>query len=331
MIVDPIYDNARLYRIRKETEDIKMEKKDIDWSNLSFGYQETDYSYVSNYKDGKWDDGQLTKDHTVTLNECAGVFQYAQTCFEGLKAYTTEDGRIVCFRPDLNAQRLKDSCERLEMPVFPEDRFVKAVEEVVKANAAWVPPYGSGATLYIRPYIMGTNAVIGVKPADEDFDSATTKALEFFERKGQTEIHRLNPIKDDTDTEYAIRLAIREGARSIVVLGATGSRIDHVLGNISLLGIGLESKTDISIIDTNNRIRMADKPVTIEKSAQYGRFVSLIAVTDDNEVSLRGFKYPVTDYSFDRFTSLGISNEIIDDHAVIDIHRGKFIIIESKD
>lgn len=144
-----------------------MEKKDIDWSNLSFGYQETDYSYVSNYKDGKWDDGQLTKDHTVTLNECAGVFQYAQTCFEGLKAYTTEDGRIVCFRPDLNAQRLKDSCERLEMPVFPEDRFVKAVEEVVKANAAWVPPYGSGATLYIRPYIMGTNAVIGVKPADE--------------------------------------------------------------------------------------------------------------------------------------------------------------------
>ena len=143
-----------------------------------------------------------------------------------------------------------------------------------------------------------------------DFDSTKTNAL---------------------DTEYAIRLAISEGARSIVVLGATGSRIDHVLGNISLLGIGLESKTDISIIDTNNRIRMADKPVTIEKSAQYGRFVSLIALTDDNEVSLRGFKYPVTDYSFDRFTSLGISNEIVDDHAVVDIHRGKFIIIESKD
>ncbi len=163
-----------------------------------------------------------------------------------------------------------------------------------------------------------------------DFDSTTTKALEYFEKKGQTEIRRLNPIKDDTDTEYAIRLAIREGARSIVVLGATGSRIDHVLGNISLLGIGLESGTDISIIDTNNRIRMADKPVTIEKSAQYGRFVSLIAVTDDNEVSLR-LKYSVTDYSFDRFTSLGISNEIIDDHAVVDIHRGKFIIIESKD
>ena len=163
-----------------------------------------------------------------------------------------------------------------------------------------------------------------------DFDSLDEQVKDAFlaDRRNVT---KLNPIKDDTDTEYAIRLAIREGARSIVMLGATGSRIDHVLGNISLLGIGLESGTDISIIDTNNRIRMADKPVTIEKSAQYGRFVSLIAVTDDNEVSLRGFKYPVTDYSFDRFTSLGISNEIIDDHAVIDIHRGKFIIIESKD
>ena len=128
---------------------------------------ETDYSYVSYYKDGKWDDGALTSEHTVTLNECACVFQYAQTCFEGLKAYTTEDGRIVTFRPDLNAKRMADSAERLRMPVFPEDKFIEAVKMVVKANAAYVPPFGSGATLYIRPYMMGTNAVIGVKPATE--------------------------------------------------------------------------------------------------------------------------------------------------------------------
>ena len=128
---------------------------------------ETDYSYVSYYKDGKWDDGALTSEHTVTLNECACVFQYAQTCFEGLKAYTTEDGRIVTFRPDLNAKRMADSAERLRMPVFPEDKFIEAVKMVVKANAAYVPPFGSGATLYIRPYMMGINAVIGVKPATE--------------------------------------------------------------------------------------------------------------------------------------------------------------------
>ena len=144
-----------------------MVKKDIDWSNLGFGYIQTDKRFVSNYKDGAWDEGTLTSDANVVISECAGVLQYAQTCFEGLKAYTTEDGKIVCFRPDLNAARMKDSCERLEMPVFPEDRFVKAVEDVVRANAAYVPPYGSGATLYLRPYMFGSNPVIGVKPANE--------------------------------------------------------------------------------------------------------------------------------------------------------------------
>ena len=144
-----------------------MEKKDLDWSNLGFGYVKTDKRFVANYKNGAWDEGTLTDDADIVLNECAGVFQYAQTVFEGLKAYTTEDGHIVTFRPDLNASRLADSARRLEMPVFPEERFVDAVQKVVEANAAYVPPYGSGATLYIRPYMMGTNPVIGVKPADE--------------------------------------------------------------------------------------------------------------------------------------------------------------------
>ena len=144
-----------------------MEKKNIDWGSLGFGYMPTDYRFVANFKDGKWDDGVLTEDATITITECAGVLQYAQTCFEGLQAYTTADGKIVCFRPDLTASRMKDSCERLEMPVFPEEKFIEAVKAVVKANAAWVPPYGSGATLYIRPFMFGSNAVIGVKPADE--------------------------------------------------------------------------------------------------------------------------------------------------------------------
>ena len=144
-----------------------MEKKNIDWGNLGFGYMQTDYRYVSNFKNGAWDEGTLTTDANIVLNECAGVLQYAQTVFEGLKAYTTEDGRIVTFRPDLNASRLADSARRLEMPVFPEERFIEAVEQVVAANAAFVPPYGSGATLYIRPYMFGSNPVIGVKPADE--------------------------------------------------------------------------------------------------------------------------------------------------------------------
>ncbi|MDO4476217.1 MAG: branched-chain amino acid aminotransferase [Lachnospiraceae bacterium] len=144
-----------------------MGKKNIDWSSLGFGYMQTDKRYVSNYKDGAWDEGCLTEDATVAISECAGVLQYAQTCFEGLKAYTTEDGRTVCFRPDLNAQRMFDSAQRLEMPTFPVDRFVDAVVQTVKANIDYVPPYGSGASLYLRPYMFGSSAVIGVKPADE--------------------------------------------------------------------------------------------------------------------------------------------------------------------
>lgn len=158
-----------------------MEKKQLDWSNMGFSYVETDGRYVSNFKNGAWDDGVITSDANISLNECACVFQYAQTCFEGLKAYTTEDGRIVCFRPDLNASRMADSAARLEMPVFPEDRFVDAVCKVVEANAAWVPPYGSGATLYLRPFMMGTDAVIGVKPATEyQFRIFTTPVGPYF-------------------------------------------------------------------------------------------------------------------------------------------------------
>ena len=144
-----------------------MEKKNIDWANLGFGYIPTDVRYVSNYDGKEWDEGVLTADANVTISECAGVLQYAQTCFEGLKAYTTKDGRIVTFRPDLNAERMMDTCRRLKMPVFPKERFLEAVDKVVAGNAAFVPPFGSGATLYLRPYMFASSPVIGVKPAEK--------------------------------------------------------------------------------------------------------------------------------------------------------------------
>ena len=158
-----------------------MAKKDIDWSNLGFGYVKTDKRFVANYKDGAWDNGIITDDDKVVINECAGVLQYSQSCFEGMKAYTTENGHTVIFRPDMNASRMADSCRRLEMPVFPEDKFVEAIAETVRANEDWVPPYGSGASLYIRPYMFGSNPVIGVKPADEyQFRVFTTPVGPYF-------------------------------------------------------------------------------------------------------------------------------------------------------
>ena len=141
-------------------------KKDIDWGNLGFGYITTDKRYVADYREGQWQEGRLTDDATVVINECAGILQYCQEVFEGLKAYTTEDGSIVTFRPDLNASRMADSARRMEMPPFPEERFIEALDAVVRENADWVPPFGTGATLYIRPYMFASTPVIGVKPAE---------------------------------------------------------------------------------------------------------------------------------------------------------------------
>ena len=146
---------------------VTMEKANIDWKNLGFGYYKTDVRFVSDFKDGKWDEGHLTADENIVLNESAGVLQYAQTCFEGMKAYTTVDGHVVVFRPDLNAQRMYETALRLEMPPYPVEKFVKAVEQVVKANLKYVPPYGTGATLYLRPFMFGSAPVMGVKPSTE--------------------------------------------------------------------------------------------------------------------------------------------------------------------
>ena len=144
-----------------------MAKADLDWENLGFAYRSLPQRYVSNYADGKWDEGGLTSDATVAISECAGILQYCQEVFEGLKAYETVDGHIVTFRPDLNAARMYDSAAYLEMPSFPKERFLEAVDAVVKANRDYVPPYGTDASLYLRPFIFASGEVIGVKPADE--------------------------------------------------------------------------------------------------------------------------------------------------------------------
>lgn len=158
-----------------------MEKKNLDWANLDFSYRKTDKRFVANYKDGKWDEGVLSDDDKVVMSECAGVLQYSQSCFEGLKAYTTEDGHIVAFRPDMNAKRMENSAKRLEMPAFPADKFVDAVVKTIKANEGYVPPYGTGATLYVRPYMFGCGPVIGVAPSSEyQFRILTTPVGPYF-------------------------------------------------------------------------------------------------------------------------------------------------------
>lgn len=218
-----------------------MEKKDLDWGNLGFSYMPTSYSYVCNFKDGAWDEGGLTEDHSITLSECAGIFHYCQEVFEGLKAYTTEDGKVVCFRPDLNAKRMADSARRLVMPAFPEDKFVEAVKMVVKANSEWIPPCGSGATLYIRPFMIASGVVIGVKPATEyqfrilvtpvgpyfkGGDTAVTLCLAQYDRAaprgtgnikaGLNYAMSLKPVSDAHDKGYAENLYLDSQTRTYV-------------------------------------------------------------------------------------------------------------------
>lgn len=139
----------------------------INWSELGFNYIKTDYRYVSNWRDGQWDQGILTEDNTLRISEASTALHYGQQCFEGLKAYRTKDGHIQLFRVDRNAMRLNDSCRKLLMPEIPIEKFIDACMQVVKANERFIPPYGTGGTLYLRPFVIGVGDNIGVKPASE--------------------------------------------------------------------------------------------------------------------------------------------------------------------
>ena len=145
-----------------------MEKiAEIKWDELGFSYMKTDFRYRSFYKDGKWDDGALFDDNMVSISEASTAFHYGQTCFEGLKAYRTKDGSIQLFRPDRNAARMNASCRKLYMPEIPEAKFIDACIQVVKANERFIPPYGTGGSLYLRPFVVGVGDNIGVGPAPE--------------------------------------------------------------------------------------------------------------------------------------------------------------------
>ncbi|WP_454904871.1 branched-chain amino acid aminotransferase [Aggregatibacter sp.] len=139
----------------------------LDWKNLGFSYIKTDYRFIARWKDGKWDNGELTTDSTLHIHEGSTALHYGQQCFEGLKAYRCKDGSINLFRPDQNAKRMQNTCDRLLMPQVPTELFIRACKEVVKANEKWVAPYGTSATLYLRPFVIGVGENIGVRPAPE--------------------------------------------------------------------------------------------------------------------------------------------------------------------
>ena len=200
------------------------------------------------------------------------------------------------------------------------------VEEVIKKGGFDVIlAADSGMDFLYRTQIL-PDIIVG------DFDSVEPKVLDFFREKEQIDICVLNPVKDDTDTEFAIREAIRRGATDITIIGGTGTRLDHVLGNISLLGIGLEEGVRMELLDAHNRIWMIDHSVTLKKKEQYGNYLSLIPYNGKvTGVTLKGLKYPLHDYTLTIGNSLGVSNEIIQEEATVTVGQGVLIVIESRD
>lgn len=204
-----------------------------------------------------------------------------------------------------------------------EDSF--AIRVIEKNEPELLIAADSGMDFFYRSGIK-PDVIVG------DFDSVKPEPLAYFRELPEIEFCELNPMKDDTDTEFAIRLAIKRGAEQITILGGTGSRIDHVLGNIELLGIGLQEQVSITILDAHNRIRMVDRGIAIRKEEQFGDYVSLIPYTSEVAgLTLRGFKYPLLDYCLKGFCSLGISNEIVEEEAVITFDKGILLVIESRD
>ena len=142
-------------------------KSEIDWSGLKFKYYETDYRYKSYWKNGNWENGVLVEENDITMGEAAAAIHYGQQCFEGLKAYRTKDNKIQLFRPDINARRMQKSCSRVCMPEISTESFIDACAKVVKANEKYLAPYGTGATIYLRPFVIGTGNVLGTVIGDE--------------------------------------------------------------------------------------------------------------------------------------------------------------------
>ncbi len=234
-----------------------MEKVNIDWKNLGFSYLKTDFRYVSRYKDGKWDDGALVEDNRLYIEECATALHYGQQSFEGLKAYTTKEGKVQLFRPDQNAKRMNNSADRLLMPQVPVEKFIDACVQVVKANMKWVPPYGTGATLYLRPMLIGVGENIGVKPAPEYIFAVFCMPVGAYFKGGMTPVNFITSEFDRAAPHgtgaakvggnyagslYPHQLAVNSGFADCIYLDpATHTKIEEV-GAANFFGITKDNK-----------------------------------------------------------------------------------------
>lgn len=255
-----------------------MEKKNIDWSKLGFEYTRTDYRFSAIWENGAWSEGELITSEIMQLHEGSPALHYAQQCFEGLKAQTAKDGRVLLFRPELNAERMQNTADRLSMPRVPMDLFLRGVNEAVRANAAWVPPYGSGASLYIRPLLIGVGANMGLRPAKRyEFRVMVCPVGPYYKSGGMPVIslavsdfdraapHGLGDVKAGANYPgglYATRKAQELGAYEALYLDAAEHRYIEEAGSaniiISVAGNKLLTPASAAILPSITRRSLMD-------------------------------------------------------------------------
>ncbi len=253
-------------------------KKNIDWSKLGFDYTKTDYRFSAIWENGKWNDGELITSEIIQLHEGSPALHYSQQCFEGLKAQTAKDGRILLFRPELNAERMTNTADRLSMPRVPAELFLRGVHEAVRANAAWVPPYGSGASLYIRPLLIGVGPNMGLRPAKMyEFRVMVCPVGPYYKTGGLSVIslavsdfdraapHGLGDVKAGANYPgglYATRKAQELGAYEALYLDAAEHRYIEEAGSanviISLSGNKLITPKSAAILPSITRRSLMD-------------------------------------------------------------------------
>ena len=262
----------------KNEQNIEQNKQPIEWSKLGFEYTKTDYRFSATWEDGKWSDGDLLTSEYITLHEGSPSLHYAQQCFEGLKAQTAADGRILLFRPELNAERMRNTSLRLSMPVVPTELFLHGVHEAVRANQSWVPPYGSGASLYIRPLLIGVGSNMGLRPAKQyEFRVMVCPVGPYYKSGGLSVIslavsdfdraapHGTGDVKAGANYPggfYATRKAKELGAHEALYLDAAEHRYIEEAGSanvvISLAGNKLITPKSDAILPSITRRSLMD-------------------------------------------------------------------------
>ena len=236
----------------------------LDWKNLPFDYIKTDYSIRFYWKDCEWSSGELVSDEYINLHMASPALHYGQEAFEGLKAFETSDGRVVAFRPGENAKRLQKSSQRIYLPEISEEMFIDAVHRVVSANRRFVPPYGTGASLYIRPLVFGTGARVGLGPATEYMFIIFVNPVGPYYKGGFKPVKAL--VVEDFDRAAPLGVGdCKVGGNYAAGLG--GGQYGKDLGYPVVLYLDSKEKRYIDEFSTSNFIAIRDNTYITPKSS----------------------------------------------------------------